>query len=133
MDIQRISDELAINSLLTRYARAIDTNDWQLYRSLFTDDAHIDYSAAGLITGTREEVIEFMSRQDGPATGMHYVTNVAAEIDGDTGKASAMWCLATGSPGTTPNRYLGGRWHHDLVRTADGWRSRKLRLEIVWS
>src|ERR1700751_881744 len=45
MDLQRISDELEIATLLTRYARAVDSRDWDLYRSVFTDDAHIDYAA----------------------------------------------------------------------------------------
>jgi 3-phenylpropionate/cinnamic acid dioxygenase small subunit len=39
MDIQRISDQLEITALLSRYARAVDTKDWTLYRSVFTDDA----------------------------------------------------------------------------------------------
>ena len=52
MDIQQISDELEITALLNRYARAVDTKDWTLYRSVFTDDAHIDYSSAGAIAGT---------------------------------------------------------------------------------
>lgn len=47
MDLQRIGDELEITALLNRYARAVDTKDWDLYRSVFTEDAHIDYSSAG--------------------------------------------------------------------------------------
>jgi hypothetical protein len=31
MDIRRISDELEINALLSRYARAVDTKDWTLF------------------------------------------------------------------------------------------------------
>ena len=27
---------------------------------------------------------------------------------------------------------LGGLYHHAFVRTADGWRSRELREELVW-
>ena len=33
MDLQRISDELEITALLNRYARAVDSKDWDLYRS----------------------------------------------------------------------------------------------------
>lgn len=45
MNAERVSDELEIAALLTKYARAVDSKDWDLYRSVFTDDAHIDYSA----------------------------------------------------------------------------------------
>ena len=51
IDVQRISDELEIAALLNRYARAVDTKDWALYRSVFTDDAYVDYSSAGVIAG----------------------------------------------------------------------------------
>ena len=27
---------------------------------------------------------------------------------------------------------FGGIYHHDLVRTPDGWRSRRLLEELVW-
>lgn len=47
MDWQRLADEQAISALLYRYARAVDTKDWALYRSVFTDDAVIDYTSAG--------------------------------------------------------------------------------------
>lgn len=54
MDTQRISDEREITALLNRYARAVDSEDWALYRSLFTDDAHIDYSSAGAAATTHQ-------------------------------------------------------------------------------
>ena len=28
--------------------------------------------------------------------------------------------------------YCGGYYHHELVRTGDGWRSRSLREDNVW-
>ena len=63
MDVQRVSDELEISALLTKYARSVDTKDWELYRSLFIDDAHIDYTAAGFIAGARDDATDFLSRQ----------------------------------------------------------------------
>ena len=44
-----VTDQLAITALLNRYARAVDGKDWDLYRSVFTDDAYIDYSSVGAI------------------------------------------------------------------------------------
>jgi 3-phenylpropionate/cinnamic acid dioxygenase small subunit len=37
MDVQQVSDHLEITALLHRYARAVDTKDWPLWRSVFTD------------------------------------------------------------------------------------------------
>jgi hypothetical protein len=41
------ADETAITALLYRYARGVDTKDWDLYRSVFTDDAVIEADVAG--------------------------------------------------------------------------------------
>ncbi|WP_285490970.1 hypothetical protein [Amycolatopsis taiwanensis] len=35
--------------------------------------------------------------------------------------------------GTEEFFYCGGYYHHDLVRTGQGWRSRQLIEETVWT
>ena len=57
MDVQDVADRLEIQEVLARYARGVDEHDWDLYRSVFTDDAHIDYTSAGFVAGPREEVV----------------------------------------------------------------------------
>jgi len=134
MDLQRISDQLEITALLTKYARAVDTKDWELYRSVFTDDAHIDYSSAGAIAGSREEVADWLAQ--GFATipmSMHYITNIEIlENTGDTATVRAMFYNPMRLPGMAELSYCGGYYHHNLVRTAEGWRSRRLREESLW-
>jgi hypothetical protein len=51
VDVQHINGELEIAAVLNRYARAVDTKDWALYRSVFTDHAHVDYSPADSLWG----------------------------------------------------------------------------------
>ena len=88
----QVSDELEIAALLTTYARAVDTKDWELYRSVFTDDAFIDYSAE-VIVGSLDEVVDFF-RGDFSALvsmSMHYITNIETDIDGDTARVRAMF------------------------------------------
>ncbi|SVE24716.1 uncharacterized protein METZ01_LOCUS477570, partial [marine metagenome] len=58
--IRDLADRLAIGDLLTRYATAVDRRDWDLYRTVFTSDAEIDYTSAGGIAGTVDEVVEFL-------------------------------------------------------------------------
>jgi hypothetical protein len=125
-------DELQFAALLYRYARAVDTKDTELYRSVFTDDAYIDYSSAGVIAGSRDEVADWL-RQAFTAIpmSMHYITNIESEIDGDTAKVRAMFYNPMQLPGTTELSCCGGYYHHELVRTPDGWRSRHLREENV--
>ena len=126
-------DEVAIATLLYRYARAVDTKDWELYRSVFTDDAYIDYSSSGVIAGSRDEVAEWLSQGfDAIPMSMHYITNIESDIDGDTAQVRAMFYNPMQLPGMTELSYCGGYYHHELVRTPDGWRSRHLREEKVW-
>ncbi len=133
MDIQRISDELEIRALLSRYARAVDTKDWTLYRSVFTDDALIDYSSAGAAKGTRDKVAEWLGQGFAAIPmSMHYITNIESQVDGDTAHVRAMFYNPMQLPGMSEMSYCGGYYHHELVRTLDGWRSRSLREENVW-
>jgi SnoaL-like domain len=59
--IQHLVDHHEITALLYRYARAVDEKDWDLYRSVFTDDAYIDYSSAGAAAGPRDEVADWLA------------------------------------------------------------------------
>ncbi|WP_395307152.1 nuclear transport factor 2 family protein [Mycobacterium sp. AMU20-3851] len=131
--MSEVEDQLEIRALLARYARGVDTKDWDTYRSVFTEDAHIDYSSAGAAVGSREEVINWLSA--GFATipwSMHYITNVEADIDGDRATVRAMFYNPMQLPGMDAQSACGGYYHHELVRTADGWRSASLREENVW-
>jgi len=126
-------DEVAIAALLYRYARAVDAKDWELYRSVFTDDAYIDYSSAGAAAGPRDEVVDWFEVNFGAIPmSMHYITNIEADIDGDTARVRAMFYNPMQLPGMAELSYCGGYYHHELVRTSDGWRSRHLREENVW-
>lgn len=128
-----MTDEADIAALLYRYARAVDTKDWALYRTVFTDDAHIDYSSAGAAVGSRDEVADWLAAGFGaiPWT-MHYITNIEADITGDTATVRAMFYNPMLLPGMSEQSSCGGYYHHELVRTPDGWRSRHLREDNVW-
>ena len=134
MTEREIADQLEIARLLARYARAVDTKDWDLYRSLFTADAHLDYSSAPLgRSGSRDEIAAWLSQNLAflPMT-MHYVTNIEAQVDGDTATVRAQFYNPMQFPGFDGLSYCGGYYHHDLIRCEDGWRSRALIEENVW-
>jgi 3-phenylpropionate/cinnamic acid dioxygenase small subunit len=134
MDLQRVADELEITALLHRYARAVDSKDWELYRSVFTDDAYIDYSSAGAAAGPRDEVATWLEQGFGAIPmSMHYITNVEIlALDGDSATVRAMFYNPMQLPGTPDLSYCGGYYYHELARTAGGWRSHNLREHNVW-
>ena len=132
-DASKLSDDLEIKALLDRYARAVDTKDWELYRSVFTDDAQIDYSSAGIPAASRDEIADLFSAAFEPIPWtMHYITNVECDIDGDTATVRAMFFNPMQLPGMAEQSSCGGYYFHNLVRTPEGWRSRHLREDNAW-
>ena len=135
MDLQYLADRLAISDFLTTYAHAVDTKDWELYRSCFTDDADIDYTSAGGIRGTLDEIVTWM----GATMVMfdatqHLVSNEMVEIDGDTATARAMFYNPMHFVGDNAGYFdCGGWYNHELVRTDDGWKSRKPWEDFSWT
>lgn len=133
MDIQELSDRLEITDLLTRYARAVDRKDWDLYRRVFTPDAEIDYTSAGGIAGDTETQVAWLAEAMAqfPAT-QHMVANVGIDfVDADTADVEAVFH----NPMVMPDKsawMTGGWYHHRVVRTSDGWRSVRLREESAY-
>lgn len=129
-----MSDHAEITALLYRYARAVDTKDWELYRSVFTEDAHIDYSSAGAVAGSRDEVVGWFAANFGViAWSMHYITNIEVlTASADEATIRAMFYNPMQLPGIDGISACGGYYHHRLVRTSDGWRSANLREENLW-
>ncbi len=133
MDIQAVSDRLEIAELLSRYARGVDRRDWRLWRSVFTPDAYLDYRSAGGVDGDVETVGAFLEKSlaDFPVT-QHFITNIECRIDGDTAEVDAMFYNPLKFPGFAEMSFCGGYYHHRLVRTEEGWKSRELIEESSW-
>jgi 3-phenylpropionate/cinnamic acid dioxygenase small subunit len=132
MDLQTLADRIEINDLLTRYATAVDTKDWALYRTVFTPDAFIDYESAGGVKGTFDEVLAWMeTTMAGFPMTQHLVANVAVQLDGDAATVRAMFYNPM-QMGNGKNFFCGGWYNHQLVRTAEGWRSKQLIEESAW-
>jgi 3-phenylpropionate/cinnamic acid dioxygenase small subunit len=132
MDMQTLGDRLEINDLLTRYAHSVDSKDWALYRSVFTDDAFIDYESAGGIKGDREAVADWLEKtMAGFPMTQHLISNIDVKIDGDRATVRAMFYNPMGMP-SGKTFWCGGFYNHSLVRTADGWKSQRLIEESSW-
>ena len=133
MDVQDVADRLEIQEVLARYARGVDEHDWDLYRSVFTDDAHIDYTSAGFVAGPREEVVAALAEAfTAMPWSQHYITNVEIDLAGDEAHVRAMFYNPMLLPGMDEPSQCGGHYHHDFVRTSDGWKSRRLVEENRW-
>ena len=126
MTLHDITDLIEIDDLLTRYATAVDTKDWDLYATCFTPDAFIDYTAAGGIKGTLVEVTAWLA-QVLPLFAMtqHVISNRVVVLEGDVATSRSCFFNPMGLSDANGGLQLffdGGYYNDKLVRTANGWR-----------
>lgn len=136
MELAELSDRIEIRDLVTAYTRAVDSRRWDDLDAVFTDDAILDYSSVGGPVDSLESVKPWIERGlRGFDRYQHVIGQVAIELTGDTARATAYLTnpmVVTAPDGTETLWEVGGYYHHDLVRTPDGWRSRRMVDEIIW-
>lgn len=144
MDLQELSDRLEVTDVITRYTRAVDTRRYaDLQVDVFTPDAVLDYSAVGGPVGPPAEVVPWVEKGlRGFARYQHLVgqVSIAFAAPGPTGRPDEAEVTAyftnpmvsVAPDGSETLWEVGGYYHHTMVRTADGWRSRRLVDENVW-
>ena len=104
---------------------------------MFTPDAQIDYTATGGIAAPYAEIKPWLAEML-PIfpRRMHTLGQVDSQLDGDTARPAAAYfhnpMVLPQQDGPRPVVEFGGIYHHDLVRTPAGWRSRALVEEVVW-
>lgn len=133
--LRGVSDVLEIQEVLNRYALCLDDRDWSGLAACFTPDATADYGALGIHEGypAIEALVRgVLGKLDG---SQHFVSNHVVTVRGE--EASARCYLQAqhikrGLPGG--EHYLvAGQYRDDLVRSAEGWRIRLRKLQILWA
>lgn len=120
-----MTDRIEIADVLLRYATAIDSRDWTLFRTCFTDDATFDYGGIG--TWQSPEAITAYMRASHSGPSMHRLTNFVIEVTGETATARTyVDAIVMGPAGFGTIESFG--WYDDqLARTPTGWRIRHRR------
>ena len=116
-------DDNEIVAVLVRYARAVDTRDWALFRTCFTDDVTADYGEIGSWQGTGD-LVAFMDRAHaGMGPTQHRLSNFLVEVHGDRA-ASVTYVHVVAVLASGPDDWIDtiGTYEDALVRTSDGWR-----------
>jgi 3-phenylpropionate/cinnamic acid dioxygenase small subunit len=117
------TDRDEIFDVLIRYATAIDTRDWALFRTCFTADCRSDYGDIGSWTD-REGITDFMVQAHADlGQTLHRITNPAIAVEGDTATArSYVHMLVPVAAGSTVAFNAFGYYDDELVRAEEGWR-----------
>lgn len=122
--LEQLSNRLEIEDLITEYADAIDSLDFDRLDQVFTADAWIDYSPMGGPKGQYPEVKAFLAESLPVfAATQHMISNFRIRLNGDRASGKIMCFNPMQLKGEAQPVFFLGLWYLDeYVKTADGWR-----------
>lgn len=136
MDMQKLRDLEDIRQLKSRYFRLMDTQQWEAWKSCFTEDVSAFYEGAprprrdmptDIGCEGRAALIEGVSSLMKGAVSMHQgfmpeITLTSAST------AKAIWAMFDYVRLPTCAFKGWGHYHEDYVKEADGWKLKKIHL-----
>ncbi len=134
---QDVADRLEIQDLLTRYAWAVDTQDWDLFRTVFTADAYLDYTAnPGGVEGKLDDVVPWLKQSlSAFAVSQHLLSNFDIVLDGQRAVARTQMTNPMGAKlrdGGLHWFFIGGSYHDDLVKVDGAWKIARRVEKTSW-
>ncbi|MFI6087580.1 nuclear transport factor 2 family protein [Streptomyces sp. NPDC051218] len=158
VELATVMDRLAIDSLITEYAVTVDDGDWDAYRQLFTPDGRADYSSAGGIDASADEVAGWLAgTMELFPMRQHLIVNRRlrfgtleqdigdiAQVQADfvnpmrfasqegEGAGAGVDGEAGGAGSSAPDFICGGRYAFTALRTHEGWRLRQVTVHEKW-
>ena len=129
--LERLADRQDILDCLTRFSRAMDRFDRDLFMSAFHPDATI---AAGSFVGGPIELYDWSTalHEAGQVATHHNLLNLTCEIEGDTAHTETYY-LFVGRNRDETNWIAGGRYIDRLERRAGAWKIALRTNAIEWS
>lgn len=136
MHIDRISDILEIQALLTDYVFALDTREIDKLDDVFTADAVCDYRATGGRQGDWAEIKPWLVEAlGGFGLSQHLIGLPQIRFDPQDSTRATSNTMLFNPMHMLPEKggqifFIGATYQDELVRTANGWRI-KSRTEIA--
>jgi 3-phenylpropionate/cinnamic acid dioxygenase small subunit len=117
-------DEIAagVTMVLVRYATGIDSRDWDLFRTCFTDDCDVDYGDIGRWHGVDELTAWMTTTHDQVGPTLHRISNVTV-TPLETGALSRSYVHAIVTmPDGAAAVHAFGHYRDELVQSDGAWR-----------
>ncbi|GAA3543700.1 nuclear transport factor 2 family protein [Amycolatopsis ultiminotia] len=137
--VRRLWDRAEIGDVQLRYATGTDSHDWELFRSCFTEEVEIDFSA-----GFGQPVVRMSAddwakstapRMESFKATQHMITNLVITFDGDDRATCVAYLRASHHlPNSTgdSDQVVYGYYTNRFERTPDGWRIARVKLTPLW-
>jgi len=123
---------LNVADVLVRYATAVDTRDWNLFRTCFTDDCRIDYGEVGSWRGADEFTAAFQQIHDMCGHSLHRITNHVTWGDSRRVTARSYVDALVMMPDNKNGTRAAGYYDDELVHIDEGWRIAQRSYTMVY-
>ena len=133
-DIQELIDKQKIRDLASRYARAVDRDDWVTVKACFTDDATDDH---GVVKGSIDNLVTVASEILSTTWGiMHCLCQHYIEIEEDSARGE-IYALTTrrrhAEGGDGQEDTFSGLRYVDRYKKIDGeWKIAERATTLEW-
>lgn len=132
---QLMVDEWALRRLAQLYARAVDSNEPDLFVSLFTEDAVVEGPGFHVAGHAQIRGVPGMLAQQFRGT-MHCVFNQTVNVEGDSARGET-YCIAfhgiEGEGGRPMTLDWAIRYQDRYVRRGGEWRFAYRQLVVPWT
>ncbi|MCA0243468.1 MAG: nuclear transport factor 2 family protein [Proteobacteria bacterium] len=139
--LQAITDRLAIEDLIVRYAEATDSLDADGYVSVFADDAEIALPNGAVLAAGREQIAavartnttRFSLSGSNHSVMRHVVTNLRLRVGNDEAEGRYYVMTLAHDAGAKKPELLGfGRYEDRFVRHEGQWRVARRVMHYDW-
>jgi hypothetical protein len=138
--LNELYDRTQITEVLYRYATGVDSKDWELFRTCFTDPVNADFTSTGVPaprTFPLDTWVRVVQKTLAPfRVTEHYNSNVTIKVNGDEATA-VVYLKARHLPADDPEGRkfwdVGGYYTDRLVRTPDGWKIATVKFTQTWT
>lgn len=133
-----MTDHRMICEQVYRYALGLDTRNWPLYRSIFTDEIDADFSSYHGRPAVHMRADDWVASARklfaGFAATQHTMSNPIVEVDGDRAVCTMyMQAVHSVEPGDDAAWFtMAGYYSDTLVRSGGGWLLDGVTLNILW-
>ena len=136
--LQLLYDRMEIIDTINRYATSVDTRDWDLFLTCYTDEMNADMVSVGFsepIDMPAKEFLEIIKGAVDPfESTQHLISNHVIDIDGDNATCVCYLQAQHFSQDDTGAHavLIGGYYSNSLIRTLAGWRIDKYKVVKTW-
>lgn len=137
--LRELLDREAIRDLSRRYAMGIDMRNWEMYRSIFTDEIEADFSSwsgGAPMNLAGDAWVQGVKGLSGFQGTQHMIVPYAIDFDGPDQATSIAYMYAQHFlPNDKGDNFLwiGGHYTNRAVRTESGWKFNKVKLTVTWT